>query len=156
MDQLLTALAVLLHWRLALSVLGSVALAAILSKFIPPFTAGYCVTLVILGVAFGIYWQGRADVGATLTQELPEPNISAPVAFLAFAFIGFWCGGLAAVMSGSKVLGAATLLLGAAGVVLWYRLLKHLPFRLRSVVLAVVALLAGYSPVLLLSLGAAS
>lgn len=154
MDYLITALAALLHWRLVLSALTSVALAAILSKLIPPFTAGYCVALVILGVAFGIYWQGRADVGATLSQELAEPDVSAPVAFLGFAFIGFWCGGLAAAMSGSRVLGAAALLSGAAGVVLWYRFFKGPPLRARSVALAVVALLAGYLPVLLLSLGA--
>ncbi|WP_287965244.1 hypothetical protein [Diaphorobacter sp.] len=156
MEQLLYLLAFLLHWRLVLSALGTVALAAVLSRLIPPFTAGYCVALVICGVVFGIYWQGRADIGATLTQELPEPKISSLVAFLGFAFIGFLCGGLVAAMSGSATLGAAALLLGAAGVVLWYRFLKRLPFRSRSIGLAVVALLAGYSPVLLLSLGSAS
>lgn len=152
MDQLLSALVVLLHWRLVLTVLGSVAVAVILSTAIPPFTAPYCVALVILGVAFGVYWQARADAGVTLTQEVPEPHISAPVAFLGFALTGFWVGGLVAAMSGSKVFGVAALLFGAGSVVLWYRFLKRKPFQSRPVAFAVIALLAGYSPVLFLSL----
>ena len=151
MEQILTSLAILLHWRLVLSALGAVMLAAVLSRLIPHFTAGYCVALVIGGVVFGIYWQVRADIDSTLTQEEPEPKISSLVASLGFAFIGFLCGGLVAEMSGSATLGAAALLLGAVGVVLWYRFLKRLPLRSRSVGLAVVALLAGYSPVLLFS-----
>ena len=82
MDEILAALVALVHWRLVLSTLGSIALAFALSNIIPLFTAAYCITLVIFGFAFGLVWQGRADSGLSLTETTEDPNISKPVAFV--------------------------------------------------------------------------
>lgn len=63
MSEILSALIALIHWRLILCTIGSIALAIALSNLIAFFTAGYCVALVIGGVVFGIIWQARADIG---------------------------------------------------------------------------------------------
>lgn len=153
MDTLLSALIALIHWRLVLSTLASIFLAVMISNALPLFTAGYCLTLVILGVAFGIYWQVRADAGVALTQEVPEAKISAPVAFLGFAFIGLVCGLGLTAMLGSRLLAAAALLFSGSIVALWYRFVKRQPLHPRPVAFAFVSLLAGYAPLLFLSAG---
>ena len=61
MDEILSALIELIHWRLILCTIGSIALAVVFSNLIAFFTAGYCVALVICGVVFGIVWQARVD-----------------------------------------------------------------------------------------------
>jgi len=144
MDQILSLLTVLLNWRLALTMLVSIILAFILSAVFPSFTAGYCLALAIFGFAFGIYWQGRAEAGVALTQEAPEEGISWPVTVLGLAFVGFFCGGVIAEISGSRLFGATILLLGVAVVALWYRFLKQKPFQPRSLAFAIASLMAGY------------
>ena len=61
MDEVLSALIALIHWRLVLCTIGSIAMAVVLSNLIALFTAAYCMALVICGVVFGIVWQARAD-----------------------------------------------------------------------------------------------
>lgn len=155
MDQVLSILVALTHWRLVLSALGSVALAIILTTIFPPFTAGYCIALVIFAIAFGVYWQSRADAGVTLTQEIEEPKISAPVAFLGFAFVGLLCGGTVSTAFDSKLIGATALILGVAFVVLWFRFIKHRPIQRHSVIFAIVSLMLGYLPLVLVPLWSA-
>jgi hypothetical protein len=61
---LVSLVELMLHWwRISLGALAATILAVVLSNSIPPFTAGYCVTLIILGTALGIYWQIRANSG---------------------------------------------------------------------------------------------
>lgn len=153
MNSILSAFIALLQWRLVLCTLGAIVVAVMLSNALPTFTAGYCLALAILGVAFGIYWQVRADASVAFTQVVPESHICTPVAFLGLAFIGLLCGGVLTAMLGSRLLGAVALLLGGVIVALWYRFVKHQPLQLRSVAFAFVSLLAGYSPLLLLSAG---
>lgn len=63
MDEILSALVALFHWRLVLCTMGSIALAVVLSILISPFTAAYCIALVICGIVFGVVWQARIDSG---------------------------------------------------------------------------------------------
>lgn len=63
MDEILSALIALIHWRLIFCTIGSIALAVVFSNLLVFFTAGYCVALVLLGVVFGIVWQARVDKG---------------------------------------------------------------------------------------------
>ena len=69
MDEILAALVALVHWRLVLSTLGSIALAVALSNIIPLFTAAYGITLVIFGFTIGLVWQGRTDSGLSLSEK---------------------------------------------------------------------------------------
>lgn len=150
--EILTALAALIHWRLVLPTLGSIALAVVLSSIIASFTAPYCITLVIFGVTFGIVWQGRADSGLRLTEKTEAPEISKPVAFIGLAFIGLVAGGFLGELFGSRFAGSIALLLCAGVVTLWFRLVQQRLILLRSFVFSLVALLTGYS--ILLSLAA--
>jgi hypothetical protein len=56
-------LEVLLRWRITLSLLGSIAVALLLSNAFVWFTAKYSIGLVILSVVLGCIWEGRAMDG---------------------------------------------------------------------------------------------
>ena len=152
MDELFSAITALMFWRLVVSTLGAIVLAAVLSNLIPPFTAEYCITLVIFGVTFGIYWQGRAESGLGLIEKVEEPEISRPVAFIGLAFIGLVGGGFLGELFGSMVGGAIALIVCAGVVALWFRLTKQRPVTRRSFAFSVIALLFGYSILLALSI----
>ena len=49
-----------------LSVISSIVVALVLSNSFVGFSAGYCITFVLCGTAFGLIWQGRAEVGVGL------------------------------------------------------------------------------------------
>ncbi len=151
MDEILAALIALIHWRFVLSAIGSIAMAVVLSNFIPAFTAAYCITLAIFGMTFGIVWQGRADSGLSLTEKTDEPPISRPVAFVGLASIGLIAGGFFAELFGTQIGGAIALSLSACIVTLWFRFIQNRIFGLRSLVFSLVALLTGYSFLLLLA-----
>lgn len=150
MDEILAALVALVHWRLVLSTLGSIALAVALSNIIPLFTAAYCITLVIFGFTFGLVWQGRTDSGLSLTEKTEDPEISKPVAFIGLAFIGLVAGGLLGELFGSMVGGAIALSVCAGIVALWFRLTRR-RISLRSFVFSLLSLLIGYSILLALA-----
>jgi len=150
MDEILAALVALVHWRLVLSTLGSIALAFALSNIIPLFTAAYCITLVIFGFAFGLVWQGRADSGLSLTETTEDPNISKPVAFVGLAFIGIIAGGVLGELFGSMIGGSIALLCCAGIVAFWFHLIRR-RICLRSFVFSLVSLLVGYSILLVLA-----
>lgn len=150
MEEILTILTVLLLWRVVVSTLGAVALAIVLSNVLPFFTAGYCITLAIFGVAFGVYWQGRAESGISLSEPVEEPKISAPVAFLGYAFLGLMSGGVIGELFASKVIGSVGLLLGVAVVALWYGHSKRSSLSHRSVAFAVASTQIGYCFLLVL------
>lgn len=82
--------------------------------------AGYCITLVIFGAAFGIIWQGRGEAGVSLTAEMPSPPISKPVACLSFLFIGALWGSLASYFLHSAIAAASALVASVVSVGLWY------------------------------------
>ncbi|MFZ1444047.1 MAG: hypothetical protein WAS49_01000 [Candidatus Dechloromonas phosphoritropha] len=77
MDELFAAIWLLFRWRLLLSVVGSAAITLTLSNLFIGFTGGYCISIVILGTAFGIYWQGRSEAGFGIATQVPEPPSSA-------------------------------------------------------------------------------
>lgn len=151
MDEILAALIALIHWRLVLSAIGSIAMAVALSHLIPAFTAAYCITLVIFGTTFGMVWQGRADSGLRLTEKTEEPPMSWPVAFFGVAFIGLIAGGFFAELFGSQIGGAIALSLSAGVITLWFKFIQHRTISLRSLVFYLVALLTGYSLLLFLA-----
>ena len=152
MDELLTAIAALMLWRFVISILGAIGLAVLLSNLISTFTAEYCILLAIFGATFGLYWQGRVDSGLSLTEKVEEPEISRPVAFIGFAFIGLVGGGFLGELLGSKVGGAIALILCAGVIELWFRLVKQRPVTRRSFAFSILALLSGYSALLVLSI----
>jgi hypothetical protein len=148
METILDLIVLLLHWRLTLSILASVALALILSSLIAPFTAGYCITLVIFGTTFGLYWQGRGEAGLSLGAKVEEPKISRPVAFMGLAIIGFWCGGMIAELLHSKALGAIALVAGVGAVSIWYRFAQQRLITSNSLAFSALSLLCGYGALL--------
>ena len=150
MNEIVYALIALMHFRLVLSTVGSIALAFALSTFIPFFTAVYCVTLVACGFAFGLVWQSRADSGIALAQKTKNQEISKPVAFVGLAFIGLITGGFFAELFGSIFIGAVALSVCAALVALWSRRTLR-PTGLRSFVFSLICLLVGYSMLLALA-----
>jgi hypothetical protein len=152
MDEILSAIAALMFWRLVVSTLGAIALATVLSNLIPQFTAEYCITLVIVGTTFGIYWQSRAESGLSLTEKVEEPAIARPVAFVGLALIGLVGGGFFGALFASKAGGAIALILCAGIIALWFHLTKKPPITRRSFAFSVFALLAGYSVFLARSL----
>lgn len=131
MDAFIEILAALLFWRLILSIGVSGALALLSSQVFIGFTAGYCLTLVLIGVAFGIIWQSK------------------PVAFLGFLLIGFVWGGLASWLLGSQIFGALALIfsVGAAG--LWYRFLRRRPAFASYLIFSCISLKFGFGLLLL-------
>lgn len=152
MEEALSAIFGLLYWRVLLSTAAAIGLALVLSALISPFTAGYCVTLVVLSFVFGLYWQSRAESGLSVGWDVPEPKISWPVTALGLAFIGFFFGGALVAVLGSPLAGGVALLVGAVAVAGWYRFAKLQPLPLRSFAFAVLAILFGFAPILLLTI----
>ena len=150
MDELVSAVAALMFWRLVVSILGAIVLAVVLSNLFPPFTAEYCITVVIFGATFGIYWQGRTDSGLRLTEKVREPEISRPVAFIGLAFIGFSGGGFLGELFDSEVAGAIALIICAGITALWLRLVKQRPPTLGQFAFSIISLLSGYLALLAL------
>lgn len=150
MDEIIAIVFALLHWRFTLSIVISIGLATILSSLIAPFTAGYCITLVIFGTAFGLYWQGRGEADLSLGAKVEEPKISRPVAFMGLAVIGFFCGGVIAELLHSKALGAIALVVGVCAVSIWYRFAQQRLIASNSLAFSAVSLLSGYGALLAL------
>lgn len=151
MDPITAVLAVLSLWRLLLSVGLPTLLAIALSTVFSEFTAGYCITLVLLGAGFGIYWSGRAQAGIGLFESVPHTPISKPVAFLGLLFVGFVWGGLASWLLGSQLLGACALVLAATFIGAWFRFILHRTFSLSYLTFATVSLLCGFAFIPLLA-----
>ncbi len=148
MEVLFSAILALLHWRLLLCVTGSVAITLMLSNFFVGFTAGYCITVVLLATGFGIYWQSRSEAGLGIATQVPEPEISRPVAFLGLSFFGLIWGGLVTELLKSALLAITSLILAVAVVSLWYGLILRRPIPPRTIVFSAIALLSGFLTVL--------
>ncbi len=144
MDALFELIYVLCHWRFALSLATSIATALVLSSAFAWFTAGYCITLVIFGAAFGIIWQGRGEAGVSLTAEMPSPPISKPVACLSFLFIGALWGSLASYFLHSAIAAASALVASVVSVGLWYRFVLRRPLETSYLAFTTASLLVGY------------
>jgi hypothetical protein len=116
----------LLLWGLAICFFGSLVLALALGKAVPAFDAALALMLVILASTFGVYWHARAEAGIGVLEKLPPEKaalskISAPVAFLGFAFVGFFLGSVLLQINGSVTLSALALLFCSVPVVAWHR-----------------------------------
>ncbi len=151
MDSPLDLILLLFHWRFLVSVVATITLAFFLSSALTWFTAGYCLTLVLFGTAFGFLWQGRASAGVALTQEVSPMPISKPVAFLGFIVIGFFWGGIAAYLLHSVVLGGVVLVSAVGSIGLWYRYIFRQTVSLPYLLFAAVSLLVGYGGILMLT-----
>lgn len=109
----------LLFWRLVICFFGSVFISLTLAKLIPTFNGTFALLIVLLASSFGIYWHARAEAGIGLLDKTPQNNasssrISAPVAFLGLAFIGFFLGAFLLQLNKSVVLSALALLLSSS------------------------------------------
>lgn len=144
MDGIFSIFFALMHWRFLLSLVGSIAFAALLSSFMASFTAGYCIALVILGAAFGAYWQVRGEAGISLSSKIEEPRISRSVSFLGLTVIGFFFGGALGTLLDSFALGAVGLMIGVMliGLLSTFVLKRAIPRS--SLLFSAVSLLAGY------------
>jgi hypothetical protein len=143
MDTLIDILYVFLRWRLLLSIGLSIAMALFLSQAFEGFTAGYCISLTLLGVGFGILWQGRADVGIGLLDKVPPVEISKPVAFLGFIVIGLFWGGFATWFFGSSILGGLALVASVMLVGLWHYFVLKRQVSVGYLAFASISLLTG-------------
>lgn len=144
MEDLFAAIWALFHWRLVLSVIGSAAITLTLSNLFLGFTAGYCVSFVILSTAFGIYWQSRSEAGIGIATRVPEPKISRPVTFLGLSFVGLIWGGLVTELLKSELLTVSSLILAVAVVGLWYDMVLRRPIPPQTIAFSVGALLSGF------------
>ena len=144
------SLAALIVWRLLLSVGVSIVLALVLSNAIAAFTAGYCITLVLLGTGFGIIWHSRAEAGVGLLAPVQPPTISKPVTFLGLLLIGFFWGGFASGFLGSQILGGVALVCAVVVVGLWYRFVLRRLASVDYLAFACASLLSGLALLLLL------
>lgn len=151
MDEIFAIVVALIHWRLVVSMLGSVALALVLSNAIAAFTAPYCITLAMWGAAFGVIWQGRANAGLRLSDKIETPAISKPFAWIGLAFIGLVAGGVLATLFDSWIVGGGALLISTGIVTAWFCLTQRRFVPLRSMMLALFAVLSGYVCWLLLA-----
>jgi len=150
MDGIVEILIALFHWRFLLSVAASAFLGFMLSQTFIGFTAGYCISLVLLGTAFGTIWQSRADAGIGLFVQVSPTPISKPVALLSFLIIGFFWGGLASWLFGSQTVGAIALVCSVGVVGLWYRLVLHHSLSPTYLVFVSISLLCGFALLLFL------
>lgn len=150
MDTVFEILIAILHWRLLLSAGVSVFVALTLSKAFAGFTAGYCISLVLLATGFGIVWQYKAEAGVGLLTPVPETPVSKPFAFLGFLLIGFLWGGTASLLYGSLMSGAITLVCSVGIVSLWHWFVLHRPPSIGYLAFACTSLLSGYALLLLL------
>jgi hypothetical protein len=151
METVFEILIAILHWRLLLSVGVSVFVALTLSKAFAGFTAGYCISLVLLATGFGIVWQSRAEAGVSLLAPVPSTPISKPLAFLGFLLIGFFWGGLASWLYGSQMAGAIALVCSVGVVSLWHWFVLHRPPSISYLAFTCASLLSGYALLLLLN-----
>ncbi|MBP6120241.1 MAG: hypothetical protein KBC92_10965 [Giesbergeria sp.] len=149
MEELLVAIIALLHWRFVLTVAGAIAFTLTLSNLFVGFTAGYCIGVVILCAAFGMYWQGRSEAGIGIATKVVEPKISRPVAFIGLSFVGLLWGGLITEFSGSELLAVTSLILSVAVVGVWYGVVLRRPIPPRTLAFLGCALLSGFLAVLI-------
>lgn len=150
MDSILEMVCFFLHWRFVLSVISSIVVALVLSNSFVGFSADYCITFVLCGTAFGLIWQGRAEVGVGLVDPVPETRVSHPVAFMGFAFIGFFWGGVASFVLRSEILAALFLVCAVISIGVWYRWGLKRAVSLGYLAFSAVSLLLGYGSIVIL------
>lgn len=144
MDDLITLLVAFVYWRIVVSTLVACAVALLLNNLVPAFTAGHGLSLVVTAIVFGIYWQGRAEAGLSITERMEEPVISRPVAFLGLALIGaLWGGGFAYLLR-SALAGGLALCCAVALVALWRHIVQRQSTRANAIAFALFSLLMGY------------
>lgn len=142
-----TLLALLLAWRVLLSLGLAVLLAWALCLAAPTFTAAYGLALALLGLVFGTIWQARAEAGVGLFARIEAARVSKPVAFVGLAFIGALWSGVLWALKVHPLLIAALLLVTPLLVGWWLQQMLQRPANVRSVWFAALSLLAGGLPI---------
>jgi hypothetical protein len=129
MELVLTILYALVTWRFIVSIGIATVFAMALNHVFVEFGGMSALALILVGVGFGLIWQGRWLSGIPVFASVPSPSISKPVAFLGFAFIGSIWGGIAAELFRSAFGGALTLVAAVVLVGAWYSvgLKRHVP-----------------------------
>ena len=148
MEEFFVAVIALFHWRLVISVVGSIAFTLTLSNLFAGVTAGYCISVVMLCAAFGMYWQGRSEAGFGIATKMVELKISRPVAFIGLSFVGLLWGGLATKLLESELLAVTSLILSVGVFGFWYGLVLRRPIPSRTLAFSGCALLSGFLAVL--------
>ena len=140
-------LEILLRWRITLSLVGSIAAALVLSRFLEWFAVGHGLSVVIVGLAFGVLWAGRAEDGG---KPIPTPQLSRPVTFLELSLFGVIAGGLVAGVVGGTVVATLLLAISAAAVAIRKAVVEHKKTSAGEIVFRTIALLSGWAIVLIL------
>lgn len=142
MPHLLELIALILMWRVALCALLSIALAAVLTHWIPGFTLGAGAAVVMMGFTVGLLWELAPLSAGKQWLGKEEATLSWPVAGLGLVFFGALMGGWASELTGSVWGGGFTLLAGL-GVVAVLRAKRAQPFSHRQLAWTSAALLGG-------------
>jgi len=95
-DLLGFVLGIVVYWRIAIAFVVSVLVAMGLSQGVPFFGAMGILVTAIAGLAFGVCWHARSDLGIGVTEKMPSDAqpLSWWVAALGLIFIGLVLGGL--------------------------------------------------------------
>lgn len=142
MDELSASVIALILWRLVLSALVAVALAALLLAIMPGASPLLAVAIVLLGVGAGIVWQSKATFPSSASVQ---QAISRPVAFLGLTFAGVFWGGIIEFATGSPFVAAALLIATPALSSPVIVAATKSALSLRQLVFATIACVAGYA-----------
>lgn len=95
-DLLGFVIGIVVYWRIAIALGGSILVAMGLSQAAPFFGAMGILVTAMAGLAFGVYWHARSELGIGVTEKTPcdAQPLSWWVAALGFVFIALVLGGL--------------------------------------------------------------
>jgi len=149
MDDLLAELLLSLAWRLWVPILLGGVSALIAGQAIGGVAA---FALFVIGLGWGLLWQGRWMTRSLNLGEPPAQPIARPIAFLGYALVGGLWGGFAAEYSGSVAAGALGLVAAVLLVGGWNLAVRKRAVQPAYLLFAALALLSGLGALWLIGL----
>lgn len=117
LDGVLSLILLVLHWRVALCLVVSSAIAFVLVHFFPWLNGLQGIAIALLGLVAGVAWETQATVVEPAKSATP-PQTSASVAFASALLAGGTWGAISSVSMPSFLAGAVIFALAAWG---WLR-----------------------------------
>jgi hypothetical protein len=142
-EHLAELVAALVFWRIWLSGAVALAIAFVLSLFIPSFGSGAWFSLAFVGVTVGFIWQAAIASAKEAALGRTVQPMSKFVAFIGIAAIGGVWGNLVAGAIGLAFAAAALILAPLLLAPVFSRVSKQ-SIRFGQITFTVVALLAGF------------
>jgi len=148
-DDFLAGLLLLFSWRFWVpALMGSVA-----ALFAGQAIGGLAAfALFVIGLGWGLLWQGRWMTRSLNLGEPPAQPIARPIAFLGYALVGGLWGGFAAEYSGSVVAAAMGLVAAVLLVGGWNLAVRKRAVQPAYLLFAALALLSGLGALWLIGL----